>query len=90
MKKSLLFVLAATLFVACEMDNSTLSATDETLVVTGYCDVEGRTAFGAPSSSEIPFRWSAGDYIWLGNNKSSVLSEDCTLAQFSFKSGTPL
>ncbi|MBR4849791.1 MAG: DUF4465 domain-containing protein [Alistipes sp.] len=90
MKKSLLFVLAATLFVACEMDNSTLSATDETLVVTGYCDVEGRTAFGTPSSSEIPFRWSAGDYIWLGNNKSSVLSEDCTLAQFSFKSGTAI
>ena len=90
MKKSLLFALAATLFVACQRDNSMVSATEESFVVAGYCDVESRTAFGMPNSSEIPYRWSAGDYIWLGNNKSSAIAEECSLAQFEFRGGTAI
>ena len=90
MKKSLLFALAATLFVACQRDNSMVSATEESFVVAGYCDAESRTAFGTPNSSEIPYRWSAGDYIWLGNNKSSAIAEECSLAQFEFRGGTAI
>ena len=90
MKKSLLFALAATLFVACQRDNSMVSATEESFVVAGYCDVKSRTAFGMPNSSEIPYRWSAGDYIWLGNNKSSAIAEECSLAQFEFRGGTAI
>ena len=90
MKKSLLFALAATLFVACQRDNSMVSATEESFVVAGYCDVKSRTAFGMPNSSEIPYRWSAGDYIWLGNNKSSAIAEECSLAQLEFRGGTAI
>ena len=67
-----------------------VSATEESFVVAGYCDVESRTAFGMPNSSEIPYRWSAGDYIWLGNNKSSAIAEECSLAQFEFRGGTAI
>ena len=89
MKRSLLFALAATMFVACQKERS-MDLVDEIFVVTGNCDVESRTAFGTPSSSEIPYRWSAGDYIWLGNNKSSAIAEECTLAQFEFRGGTAI
>ena len=90
MKKSLLFAMVATLFVACQQDNAMSSTTEESFVVAGYCDVESRTAFGTPNSSEIPYRWSAGDYIWLGNNKSSAIAEECSLAQFEFRGGTAI
>ena len=88
MKKSLLFALAATMFVACQQELP--EKWDDALVVTGHSNVESRTAFGTPSSSEIPYRWSAGDYIWLGNNKSSAVAEECTLAQFEFRGGTAI
>lgn len=62
----------------------------ESLIVTGNCNADTRTAFGSPNSSEIPYKWSAGDYIWLGNNKSSAIAEECTLAQFEFRGGTAI
>ena len=90
-----LMILAALLsFVACqqELENNFVQNTEnsgEELVVYGYASTdETRTAFGEPTSSEIPFRWTKGDYIYLGKNKSSVLTEDTTLAQFTFKGGT--
>ena len=90
MKKSLLFAMAATLFVACQKDGEMPSNYGDSFVITGNCDVESRTAFGTPNSSEIPYRWSAGDYIWLGNNKSTAIAENCTLAQFEFRGGTAI
>ena len=90
MKKSLLFAMAATLFVACQKDSEMMSTCGDSFVVTGKCDVESRTAFGTPNSAEIPYRWSAGDYIWLGNNKSTAIAENCTLAQFEFRGGTAI
>ena len=92
MKKSLLLIMTAALFVACQMEETFVSSTEESLIVTGNCNTEPetRTAFGTPSSTEIPYKWSAGDYIWLGNNKSSVIAEECTLAQFEFKGGTAI
>ena len=86
MKKSILFVAMATLFAACQRE----SFTESSLVVTGIYDIESRTAFGTPNSSEIPYKWSARDYIWLGNNKSSAIAEECTLAQFEFRGGTAI
>ena len=90
MKKSLLFAATAMLFAACQKEDLMVSAPDDMFVVSGRCDVESRTAFGTPSSSEIPYAWSAGDYIWLGNNKSSAIAEACTLAQFEFRGGTAI
>ena len=88
MKKSLLIIMTAALFVACQKEETFVSSTEESLIVTGNCNTETRTAFGTPSSTEIPYRWSAGDYIWLGNNQSSAIAEECTLAKFEFKGGT--
>ena len=90
MKKSLLIIMTAALFVACQKEETFVSSTEESLIVTGNCNTETRTAFGTPSSTEIPYKWSAGDYIWLGNNKSSVIAEECTLAQFEFRGGTAI
>ena len=89
MKKSLLFAMAATLFVACQKENMP-EKRDDVLAVIGVCYAESRTAFGTPNSAEIPYRWLAGDYIWLGNNKSTAIAENCTLAQFEFRGGTAI
>ena len=90
MKKSLLLIMTAALFVACQKEETFVSPTEESLIVTGNCNTETRTAFGTPSHTEIPYKWSAGDYIWLGNNKSSAIAEECTLAQFEFRGGTAI
>lgn len=82
--------MTATLFVACQKEEAFVSSTEESLIVTGNCNTENRTAFGTPSSTEIPYKWSAGDYIWLGNNKSSAIAEECTLAKFEFRGGTAI
>ena len=90
MKKSILVVMAAMLVAACQQENLMESTFEDALVVTGRCDADSRTAFGTPSDAEIPYRWLAGDYIWLGNNKSSAIAEECTLAQFEFRGGTAI
>lgn len=94
MKRSKLFMLIATVvaFASCESVNVEVSASadTDTLVVTGYSSAETRTAFGAPGANEIPYTWTAGDYIWLGKNKSSAITEDATLAHFAFKGGTAI
>ena len=90
MKKSLLLIMTVALFAACQKEETFFSSTEENLIVTGNCNADTRTAFGTPNSSEIPYKWSAGDYIWLGNNKSSAIAEECTLAQFEFRGGTAI
>ncbi|MBR2060746.1 MAG: DUF4465 domain-containing protein [Tidjanibacter sp.] len=89
MKKSLLFVVIATLIVACQ-NNDPFTPSTEPLVVTGYNGVQSRTAFGTPDSSVIPYIWSAGDRVWLGGQQSSALTEDSTLARFEFDGGTAI
>lgn len=90
MKKSLLLIMTVALFAACQKEETVVSSMVESLIVTGNCNADTRTAFGSPNSSEIPYKWSAGDYIWLGNNKSSAIAEECTLAQFEFRGGTAI
>ena len=90
--KVLMLIAAVVAFASCESDIVEVSAPadTDTLVVTGYSSGETRTAFGVPGASEIPYTWTKGDYIWLGNNKSSAIAEECTLAQFEFKGGTAI
>ena len=56
-------------------------------MVTGYNETNGdsRTAFDTPNESHIPFLWSEGDYIWLGDTKSKAISSDCEIAKFTFE-----
>ena len=86
MKKSIIALSTLALF-ACQNENI-VENTEDTFVVTGHCYKETRTAFGTPDAKEIPFKWTAGDYIWLGTNKSAAIPGDCTLAQFTFKGGS--
>ena len=92
MKRSRLLMLIATVvaLASCESVNVEVSTTADadTLIVAGYSSAETRTAFGEPDDNTIPYTWTTGDYIWLGNNRSSALTEDTTLAHFAFKGGT--
>ena len=45
---------------------------DNELILKGYADIESRTAFGEPDENKIPYLWSAGDYIWLGEVSTEV------------------
>lgn len=60
-------------------------------IAKGYheTNADSRTAFDTPVGSIIPYSWSSGDYIWLGNSKSDAIAEDCKIAQFAFTSGSP-
>ena len=86
MKK--IFVVLATLALAVGCSKIDQGISGEKLVVTGYSSAQTRTAFGTPDAEQIPFLWSEGDYIWLGENRSKAIAEDCTLAHFEFAAGT--
>ena len=86
MKK--IFVVLATLALAVGCSKIDQGISGEKLVVTGYSSAQTRTAFGTPDAEQIPFLWSEGDYIWLGENRSEAIAEDCTLAHFEFAAGT--
>ena len=88
MKNLIVFMATAMAFAACsEVDE--VEAT-HVLTVTGYssADPATRTSFGTPEGNQIPYNWTKGDYIWLGNNKSKAITADCTLANFQFEGGT--
>ena len=88
MKKLIAFMAAAMAFTACsEMDE--FKAT-HVLTVTGYssADPATRTSFGTPEGNQIPYNWTKGDFIWLGDNQSKSIADDCTLANFQFEGGT--
>lgn len=72
--------------IACQKESENYYVT-EPLTIEGYSSIESRTNFGTPSATEIPFYWSAGDYVWLGNTRSQSIAEDTTLGYFTFKSG---
>ena len=82
MKKLFAALLLLASAVACNKSEEFTHQTAEPLVLTGYCTAESRTHFGTPDESQIPYFWSAGDYIWLGSVKSNPISEDCRQAQF--------
>lgn len=91
--KKIIFMLATILMVAACQNNfednfSTINNPAEELVIVGYSSADNtRTAFGTPDSSEIPFYWTKGDYVWLGTSKSKTLAEDTSLGHFSFDDG---
>lgn len=85
-----LFVMIAVAATVAACSESEYFETASVFIVTGYSGVETatRTSFGTPDAEKIPYKWTSGDYIWLGNNKSKPISSDCTLANFQFEGGT--
>ena len=86
MKKLWTLMAMVAVFASCSQDET--DSPLNTYTLTGYTDVESRTAFGTPGDTKIPFQWSAGDFIYNGTNKSNVLSNGGSSATFTFK-GTP-
>ena len=81
MRKILMMIAILTLLAGCSQEISN-ELEQRVLTLTGYNNTT-RTTFGEPSASQIPFLWSAGDYIWVGSYKSSTLAEDCKYASFT-------
>lgn len=91
MKRIIIVLAVAIISAACDKSFENINyyePCDEALIITGYNGEYTRTEFGTPNDTEIPFLWSAGDYIWLGENRSQSISEDCSLAHFNFDAGT--
>ena len=85
MKKLWTLMAMVVVFASCSQEEA--DSPLNTYTLTGYTDVESRTAFGTPGTNKIPFQWSAGDYIYNGTNKSNKLSNGGSSADFTF-SGT--
>ena len=86
MKKLWTLMAMVAVFASCSQEEA--DSPLNTYTLTGYADVESRTAFGTPGTNKIPFQWSAGDYIYNGANQSNALSNGGSSADFTF-SGTP-
>ena len=85
MKKLWTLMAMVAVFASCSQEEA--DSPLNTYTLTGYADVESRTAFGTPGTYKIPFQWSVDDYIYNGSNKSNTLSNGGSSADFTF-SGT--
>ncbi len=87
MKK--IFAIIATLALAASCSTSEDVNYTTSRVLKGYCSIESRTQFETPTQNQIPFSWSAGDYIWVGTVHSNPIAEACKSANFDFGANTP-
>ena len=86
MKKLWTLMAMVAVFASCSQEEA--DSPLNTYTLTGYADVESRTAFDKPGTNKIPFQWSEGDYIYNGTNQSNTLSNGGKSADFTFI-GTP-
>ena len=86
MKKLWTLMAMVAVFASCSQEEA--DSPLNTYTLTGYADVESRTAFDNPGTNKIPFQWSVGDYIYNGTNKSNTLSNGGKSADLTFN-GTP-
>ena len=86
MKKLWTLMAMVAVFASCSQEEA--DSPLNTYTLTGYADVESRTAFDAPGTNKIPFKWSVDDFIYNGSTPSNKLSNDGISADFTF-SGTP-
>ena len=56
-------IMTVALFAACQKEETVVSSMSDSLIVTGNCNADSRTAFGTPNNTDIPYKWSAGDYV---------------------------
>ena len=84
MKRLFSILILAAMVSGCSKDDAAQPAT---FTLTGYSDINTRTAFGTPDTNSIPFVWSAGDKIWVGDMESPPLeSGGGSSATFTFTS----
>ena len=85
MKKIWMMMAMVAIFTACSNEEEFDSQVGN-YTLTGYANVESRTAFGTPGDSSIPFAWSANDYIYAGSAKSYTIANGGISATFNFSS----
>ena len=85
MKKIWMMMAIATIFTACSNEEEFDSQVGY-YTLTGYADVESRTAFGTPGDGSIPFVWSVDDYIYAGSGRSNTIANGGSSATFTFGS----
>ena len=86
MKKLWTLMAMVAVFASCSQEEA--DSPLNTYTLTGYADVESRTAFDAPGTNKIPFQWSVDDFIYNGSTPSNKLSNGGSSADFTI-SGTP-
>ena len=79
MKRIFIIISALAVLLAC---NRAEEVTTSYLELRGVACHDTRTQFGQPNQQNIPFLWSAGDYIQLGSVKSNPIEKDCLSATF--------
>ena len=62
MKRLFSILALAAMVSGCSKDDA---AQPGAFPLTGYSDINTRTAFGTPDTNSIPFVWSVGDKIWV-------------------------
>ena len=82
MKKLWTLMAMVAVFASCSQEEA--DSPLNTYTLTGYADVESRTAFDAPGTNKIPFQWSKGDFIYKGSTPSNKLSNGGSSADFTF------
>lgn len=85
MKKIWMMMAMVAVFTACSNEED-FEPQVGNYALTGYADVESRTAFGTPGNGSIPFVWSAGDKVWAGNAQSNAIANGGNSATFTFAS----
>ncbi|MBQ5875607.1 MAG: DUF4465 domain-containing protein [Alistipes sp.] len=85
MKRLFSILAIAAMVSGCSKDDAAQPAT---FTLTGYSDINTRTAFGTPDTNSIPFVWSAGDKIWVdgGQQSSPLETGGVPTATFTFTS----
>lgn len=64
-------MIAAIVVASCTKDE-TLKVNEEGISLYGCAEnVATKTTFGTPGEDNVPYKWSAGDYIWSGRFKSN-------------------
>lgn len=82
MKKLWTLMAMVAVFTSCSQEEA--DSPLNTYTLTGYADMESRTAFGTPGTSSIPFQWSVNDYIYVGSTQSEPISNGGSSATFTF------
>jgi len=82
MKKLWTLMAMVAVFASCSQEEA--DSPLNTYTLTGYADMESRTAFGTPGTSSILFQWSDNDYIYVGSTKSEPISNGGSSATFTF------
>ena len=85
MKRLFSILALAAMVSGCSKDDAAQPAT---FTLTGYSDINTRTAFGTPDTNSIPFVWSVGDKIWVdgGQQSSPLETGGVPTATFTFTS----